>query len=202
MIPQIGGLLESATEKIAKQVEKIDYKRIQSQLEVLSNCGDPMEQCDIARRVARQVTDRYKDQLIRIDNSNATISTGCSSCCKKTNNRTPLDELVLFAVSYIVSTVVKKEMPEKNGNNNKDWLVDALVDLVSNASEPETCMPKCCSAGKNIILPLSSKPNVKQPSAEGQEHLLQQSNEVNNFLIGYALMMTLVLFSLVQNCYI
>ncbi|CAF4546541.1 unnamed protein product, partial [Rotaria sp. Silwood2] len=80
-VPTVGSALEIATSITASQLENMDYQSIQEKLTIFSDCGNVFDQCEIAGKVARQVTDRYQEQLLRLLDENEQVIVGCCAKC-------------------------------------------------------------------------------------------------------------------------
>ncbi|CAF3802331.1 unnamed protein product [Rotaria magnacalcarata] len=184
-IPKIGFILELPTGKVAEKLDEIDYNLIKNKLEVISSCGDVIDQCNVARRVARQLADRYKEQLLMLHNPNDNIHEDCCSCCKSImrscakpiNHSRPAERVATFAVSYIVSVVADDSIKVFEKVSGTDSLAHMLVSLVSDAHGSKTYIPKCIATDLDLLLPLIPKPNVEQQSSQEQQLNLPGNNQ-------------------------
>lgn len=189
-VPHIGSVLELASNQIVKYLEDKDHAMIQDKLKMVSNCGDIIEQCEIARRVARRLADRYKEQLIRLHNKNEEINPGFGSCCKRIlpyiepfDEREPAERVASFAVNYIISAVADQSIKSSKSPeaSRKDSLVEMLVELACRARGPKLDVPKCYHNNPNHYLPLAPKSSTTPSTI--QQLVLMVENQVRHLLM-------------------
>jgi hypothetical protein len=186
-VPVIGSVTGDAIESGADFLQHIDHELIRNKLKMISKCGDIIDQCEVARKVARQLTNRYKEQLTRLQDDTTEIDNDCCSRCKRILPRgEPLDEsepaerVALFAVNYIVSAVADQDikMFKFRKANDKDSLVQMLVELACRAHEFTSCSLKRCCDNPNQYLLFGPKSNTNSQIQPQQVPITE--NQVRN----------------------
>ncbi|CAF3658848.1 unnamed protein product [Rotaria sp. Silwood1] len=153
---------------------------------MISDCGDVVEQCEIARKVARKLANRYREQLVRLHGENEKIDGGCCSCLKllpfidSDDDDPPAARVATFAINYIISAIPDQSITKlkfKHGNK-QDSLVQLLVELACSARGPSITLPKCIHDDPNQRLPLAPK---LKPVLQHQQQLISSSrNQVRH----------------------
>lgn len=191
-VPHIGSTIQATGGQVAKFLEDKDHELIRNKLKMISRCGDITEQIEVARQVARRLTDRYKDQLSRLDIKFEEVNGGCCSCYKSIISfirssdakqiEIPAERVATFAVNYIVSAVADENIKllKLRKANDKDALVQMLLELACRAPGPKSCLPKCCHNNPNLYLPLAQKFNTNL-STEKQQ-LSHNENQVRHII--------------------
>jgi hypothetical protein len=188
-IPHIGSILEAAGNQTSQILEYLDHEHIRNKLKIISECGDLNDQCEVARRVARRLANRYKEQLMRLSDENEKIDACCCSCCagilpwmKKLDTKEPAKRVAFFAVSYIISAVADESVKtfRLKQATTKDSLVEMLVHLACRARGPKITVPKCLHDNPNLYLPLISKPKTDSLVQQQQVPLIE--NQVRHLL--------------------
>jgi hypothetical protein len=150
-------------------------------LKIISKCGDVNEQADIARRVARRLADRYEEQLKRLDNNNKEMKTSCYAGCKSKllciepiDDDEPTERVATFAVDYIISAIADQNIKtlKLKKADNKDVLVEMLVELVCRARGSSCSIPKCFHDDPNQYVPL--KPVLNNASTGQQQSISEE----------------------------
>ena len=98
---------------MANLMEERDFELINDKLKLISKCGDVVELRAVAYRVAKRLTNRYKEQLSRL--------------CSKDS----AEKLAEFVNQYIVSAVVNQNIATFRFQkaNDQDSLVEMLLTL-------------------------------------------------------------------------
>ena len=190
-IPEIGSALSFPVSQTAKFIGDNDYNCIKSKLKMVSDCGDIYQQNEVARRVALRLTNRYKDQLIRLHNQSEDSSNGWCSCCKKIipfvkkfDDREPAKRVATFAVSYIISAIADQSITKLGLTKATDEasLEEMLVELCCLAKGSTISIPKCIYDDPNQYLPpaIPDRLNQQQPasSTDDQVRYLSMSKRI------------------------
>jgi hypothetical protein len=190
-VPNIGSALGTGADITAQVVGYIDHEVIKSKLEMISNCGDIIEQHEVARRVARRLVDRYKEQLLCLSHENKTFNQSCCSSCKsklpfikRYDGREPAKRVAAFAVNYIVSAVADQSIKNLRLKkaNDADSLVEMLVELACRARGPGISIPTCFYDDPNQYLPRT--PKMKTDSSTQQQAIPLTENQVSLLLLS------------------
>ncbi|CAF0737319.1 unnamed protein product [Adineta steineri] len=183
-IPHAGSTIQKGNEYLATYLEDKDHELIRNKLEIISDCGDVIEQSDIARRVARRLADRYQEQLKRLHRRNKKINRSCYVWCisklpkiESLDENAPAKRVATFAVNYIISAVTNqtiKILKLKTVKDNKDVLVEMLVQLACGAHGSCCSIPKWFYDDPNQYLPL--KPILNNTSPDQQQSISEEQN--------------------------
>jgi hypothetical protein len=136
------------------------------------------------------LADRYNVQLRRLHHKNEEINTGCCCSCWKSilpfiepfDDRAPAKRVATFAVNYIISTLVDESIKTsrfEKANDNKDLLVEMLVELACRARGPKITVPKCYHDDPNQYLP-SLASNSNNGLLSQQEQMPPIGNQVRH----------------------
>ncbi|CAF0715323.1 unnamed protein product [Adineta steineri] len=183
-IPHAGSIIQKGNEHLATYLEDKDHELIRNKLEIISDCGDVIEQSNIARRVARRVADRYHEQLKRLHSKNKEINESCYAWCIRKlpkidslDKNEPAKRVATFAVNYIISAVTNqtiKILKLKTVKDNKDVLVEMLVQLACGSHGSCCSIPKWFYDDPNQYLPL--KPILNNTSPDQQQSISEEQN--------------------------
>ncbi|CAF0729670.1 unnamed protein product [Adineta steineri] len=183
-IPVAGSAIQTGSDMAATYLEDKDYELIRDKLEIISRCGDIIEQSNIGRRVARRLTDRYHEQLKRLHSKNKEINesyyTWCIRklpCIESPDTDEPAKRVATFAVNYIISAITNqsiKTLKLKTVKDNKDVLVEILVELACRAHGSCCSIPKWFYDDSNQYLPL--KPILNNTLVDQQQPISEEQN--------------------------
>jgi len=180
-IPNAGPFIQTGIDQVSGCIGDIDHELIRNKLKIISKCGDVNEQNDIARRVARRLADRYEEQLKRLDNNNKEMKTSCYAGCKSKllciepiDDDEPTERVATFAVDYIISAIADQNIKtlKLKKADNKNVLVEMLVELVCRARGSSCSIPKRFHDDPNQYLPL--KPVLNNASTGQQQSISQE----------------------------
>ncbi|UJR19640.1 hypothetical protein I4U23_022774 [Adineta vaga] len=65
-IPNGGGIVSSAAKRISFILKNHEYNKYQTRMSALIEDRDILELVDLARQIARELADRYEEQLLRL----------------------------------------------------------------------------------------------------------------------------------------
>ncbi|CAF0712112.1 unnamed protein product [Adineta steineri] len=183
-IPVAGSAIQQGSDMAATYLEDKDYELIRDKLKIISSCGDVTEQSNIARRVARRLADRYHEQLKRLHSKNKEINESCYiqcisklPCIESPDADEPAKRVATFAVDYIVSAIANqsiKTLKLKTVKDNKDVLVEILIELVCRAHGSCCSIPKWFYDDPNQYLLL--KPILNNTLADQQQPISEEQN--------------------------
>ena len=175
-IPFGGGLVSTAANFTSCALKKDEYSRFQSRMAVVTDVGTIEELADVARQVAWNLAQRYKEQLLCLDSElNNVPIVNCSCVSRKNKQDFPSQnlpkQLAQIAVFYAQRAICDGQIDQNKLLSDLEHKCENLAQIITElicCSEPDikTKFLKRFGLGKNTILPHKS---LRTLLTEGQK---------------------------------
>ena len=187
-----GGAISTIAGFAGDKIKEQEHQEFQERMSIIANVGNMEELNEVARRIARRLTDNYKEQLIRLHERPEPSSTCCCDylpCCSKrtvtvtVTTPTPKDnnqgtktsrEVAQLGVNFMRQAILVEKLNDlklKDGMT-ADELVESLVQLISRATPNLAAKARRkLKLDKNALLPHDPLPHAEPGTESTAWHL-------------------------------
>ncbi|CAF0901596.1 unnamed protein product [Adineta steineri] len=168
-LPTGGEVAGGVASVVSSSLRNHEYKRYEERISLITNVGTVEELSDVSRQVARELADRYKEQLLSltiIPHHRCRICSWCCRCFRKdqknqpsTNDNSkeakPAEEIAKFGIASIVRAILHGDIAEAKEYNyiGPNDLVHILVAVTCRAKPGKTSkVYKKLKLEKEVIL--------------------------------------------------
>jgi hypothetical protein len=192
-MPNGGGIVSTLSSVIGSQLQQHEYERYQDRMALVTDVGAVEELTDVARQVARQLADRYKEQLLRLQ-PRPEVPVVCCSCCysccvscgcckkddssvkpKSTKSIHPAEQVAQFGVVFAVRGIIHGELDniEFSDDTKCEDLAKVLTKLICSAKPTniKSKVLRLMNLDKNANLPYTPFENTKEGEKSSKWHL-------------------------------
>jgi hypothetical protein len=184
-MPNGGGVLSAVTGLIGDQLQQHEYNRFQDRMALVTDVGTVEELADIARQVARQLADRYEEQLLCLKERQVPVVCCscciCCKCCKKDDSSAkprksihPAEKIAQFGVVCAVQGILDEELEqlEFNDDTKCEDLAKAIANLICRAKPNfKAKVLRQMNLDKDLILPHTPFPHPKEGEKLSEWHI-------------------------------
>jgi hypothetical protein len=185
-MPTGGNVVSTVASAVSSFLKQHEYTRYEKRMSWIIEDRDTVELNDLARQVARELADRYEEQLLTLNPGfNEVPQVGClwclrclhclCPCCKDKDKssekmkprreKPPVKLVAQFGIAFAIQSIVKEESEDTkiyNGIETID-LVKSIVELICRAKPTITArVLRRMHLDKNTILPHTPLPNTKE----------------------------------------
>ena len=185
-----GGAISAIAGFAGDKIKEKEHQDFQERMSFIANVGNIEELNEIARRIARRLTDNYNEQLVSL-NERPEPSSTCSCdrlpCFSKqtvtVTEPAPKDnnqgtktakEVAQFGINFMRQAILVENLNDlklKDGMTG-DELVESLVQLISRATPNLAAKARRkLKLDKNAVLPHDPLPHIKQGTESTAWHL-------------------------------
>jgi hypothetical protein len=143
-VPTFGSVLRPILENGSDFLFSKDYTLIQEKLSLISGMGNHAEFLSVARQVAREITDRYKDQLlllapdhIELSRAPTAVTIARESMLDRKDTNMPAERVANFAIKYVIETIRDQDLLElgfsSKPKTTMNDLANILIRIISSA---------------------------------------------------------------------
>ena len=189
-MPNGGGIVSAVSSIVGSQLQQDEYDRYKNRMALVTDVGSVEELTDVARQVARQLADRYKEQLLRLQPRPKEVPVVCCSCCvscgcckkdassdkpRSTKSIHPAEQVAQFGVVFVVHSIIHGELDsiEFSDDTKCEDLAKVLTKLICSA-KPTNIKSKILrrmNLDKNTNLPYTPFENKKEGEKSSKWHL-------------------------------
>jgi hypothetical protein len=188
-MPTGGGLVGGAASLFSSQLQEYEYNEFQSRLSSIAAVGTTEELTDVARQVARELAERYEDQLLRLNARSDEVSLICRWCCscfrrsnkdpstaekESTLKNHPTGQIAQFGIALVVQAIFDGDMDEQaySARIKPSDLVKNIVEIICRAKPTITKkLLRKMNLDKDAILPYMPLQELKEGESPRQWHL-------------------------------
>lgn len=172
-MPTGGGVVSGAAKVLGLALKKHEYNKFQTRMSLIIEGRDTVELTDLARQVARELADRYEEQLLQLNEDFNEVPKVCCDCCaglrcknkdassNETKPRRPKPAKIVaqFGVTFVINTILNEESEDIKISDDMTTieLAKSLVELICRAKPNITARARQrMHLGKKLILPLKN----------------------------------------------
>ena len=187
-----GGAISAIAGFAGDKIKEKEHQDFQERMSFIANVGNMEELNEVARRIARRLTDNYQEQLVSLNERPEPSSICCCDCLpgfskqtvtvtvtepvlKNSNQGTKTSrEVAQFGVNFMRQAILEENLDDLKLKDGMaaDGLVESLVQLISRATPNLAAKARRkLKLDKNAILPHDPLPHSPQRTESTAWHL-------------------------------
>jgi hypothetical protein len=181
-MPTGGGVISTLSGLLGSQLQKHEYNRYQNRMAVVTDVGTIEELTDVARRIARQLADRYQNQLLSLILRPDEVPQACLSSCpcfsRKNNANSstvqPWNQIAQFGVAFTVQGILDGKIDNEQFSDDTkcEDLAKVITQLICSAKPTmKAKVRRRLNLIENAILPYTPFDNRKENEILDQWYL-------------------------------
>ena len=192
VVPSGGQVVSSAAKGVSGLLKMHEYDRYQSRMSLIIEDRDILQLNDLARQVARELADRYEEQLLKLKTTFDEELTLCNWCrrlcrCFRRENRvdsagttkspsdeSPVKHVVQFGVAFAIQSILDERSEDIGIRADMETheLAQRLVELICRAKANLTAkVLRRMNLNQRAILPYTDRDDTTEGKDLSPWHL-------------------------------
>ncbi len=179
-MPTGGNVVSTAASAVSYFLKQHEYTKFEKRMSLIIEDRDTVELTDLARQVARELADRYKEQLLKLNPSFNEVPQVCCRCCacprrkdkvKSSNQMKPLREkppvkiVAEFGIAFAIQSIVEEKSEDIKISDDMETidLAKSIVEVICRAKPTiKARVLRRMHLDKNKILPHTPLENTTE----------------------------------------